>query len=149
MTIQTFRKAAFYAALATISLATSAALAADHTVQMLNRGQDGSAFVFEPNFLRIEPGDTVHFLATTKGHNVETIAGMLPEGAEPFKGAMSEDQVVTFDKPGVYGLKCLPHYAMGMVMLIEVGTPANVETAKSVPQPGRAKPVFARLWDQI
>ena len=26
-----------------------------------------------------------------------------------------------FDKPGVYGVKCMPHYAMGMVALVVVG----------------------------
>lgn len=39
----------------------------------------------EPAFLAVAAGDTVLFLPTDKGDNVETIKGMLPEGAESFK----------------------------------------------------------------
>jgi plastocyanin len=37
--------------------------------------------VFEPALVKIEPGDTVKFVAANKGHNAETIKGLLPEGA--------------------------------------------------------------------
>ena len=60
------------------------ATAAEHEVQMRNRGAEGS-MVFEPSFLTIAPGDTVHFLATDKGHNVLSIKGMSPDGATPFQ----------------------------------------------------------------
>ena len=50
---------------------------------------------------------------------------MLPADATPFVGKVNQDVTVTFDKPGVYGVKCLPHYGMGMVALIVVGTPAQ------------------------
>ena len=48
---------------------------------------------------------------------------------------------MTFDKPGVYGVKCLPHYGMGMVALVVVGTPANKDEAMAVTHPGKAKQV--------
>ena len=83
---------------------------------MLDKGTEG-VMVFEPALVKIAPGDTVKFVATNKGHNAETIKGMLPEGAEPFVGKVNQEIAVTFDKPGVYGVKCLPHYAMGMVGL--------------------------------
>ena len=51
---------------------------------------------------------------------------MLPADATPFVGKNGEDVAVTFDKPGIYGVKCLPHYGMGMVALVVVGTPANI-----------------------
>ena len=54
-----------------------------------------------------------------------SIKGMLPAEATPFVGKNGEDVAVTFDKPGVYGVKCLPHYGMGMVAMIVVGTPGN------------------------
>jgi hypothetical protein len=38
---------------------------------------------------------------------------------------------------------------MGMVALIAVGTPANEEQAKAVPQVGKAKQVFAILFDRL
>jgi pseudoazurin len=105
--------------------------------------------VFEPALVKIEPGDTVKFVASDKSHNAETIKGMLPEGATPFVGKMSEDVVVTFDKSGVYGVKCTPHYAMGMVALVVVGKPDNLDAAKALPQTGKAKQVLATLFDRL
>ena len=34
---------------------------------------------------------------------------------------MNKEIEATFDVEGVYGVMCKPHYAMGMVMTIEVG----------------------------
>ena len=121
------------------------ATAAEHQVQMLNKGTDGP-MVFEPSFLKIAPGDTVRFLATDKGHNVLSIEGMSPHGAAPFKGKMNEDIAITFDQPGVYGFECKPHYGMGMVGLIVVGDPVNLADAQAVPQKGKAKKRFETMF---
>lgn len=96
-----------------------------HEIQMLNRGEAGP-MVFEPGFLRIEPGDTVKFIATDPAHNAESIPEMAPEGAETFKGKINEEIEVTFNIEGLYGIKCLPHYAMGMVMTVAVGEVTEV-----------------------
>ena len=125
-----------------------AAAAAEIEVKMLNKGSDG-VMVFEPSLVKIEPGDTVKFVSTDKGHNAETINGMLPEGAAPFVGKVNQDIAVSFDKPGVYGVKCLPHYGMGMVALIVVGNPGNLAEAKAVAQPGKAKQVMAALFEKL
>lgn len=135
------------AALATAGIANLAG-AAEIEVKMLNKGAEG-VMVFEPSFVKAEPGDTVKFVATDKGHNAETIAGMLPEGVAPVAGKMGQDVSVTLDKAGVYGIKCLPHYGMGMVAMIVVGTPANQETAKAVNHPGKAKQVFAAMFGRL
>ena len=116
---------------------------------MLNKGSDGAPMVFEPSFVKIAPGDTVKFIATDKSHNAEGIAGMLPEGTQPFVGKMNEDVVVKFDQPGLYGVKCKPHYGMGMVGLVVVGAPTNEQQAKAVVHPGRAKQVFATLFGKF
>jgi pseudoazurin len=121
------------------------ATAAEHQVQMLNKGTDGP-MAFEPSFVKIAPGDTVRFLATDKGHNVLSIEGMSPNGAAPFKGKMNENITVTFDRPGVYGFECKPHYGMGMVGLIVVGDPINLADAQAVPQKGKAKKRFETLF---
>ncbi|MGY3617214.1 pseudoazurin [Bradyrhizobium sp. USDA 10063] len=123
--------------------------AAEVEIKLLNKGADGGVMVFEPAFVKIAPGDTVKFLSTDKGHNAESVKGMLPEGATPFVGKNGEDIAVKFDKEGVYGVKCLPHYGMGMVAMIVVGTPGNVDQAKAVPQTGKAKQVFATLFDKL
>ena len=122
--------------------------AAEHEIRMLNKGEKG-VMVFEPALVHAAPGDTVRFVAVDKGHNAETVKGMLPEGAEPFKGKINEEIVVTLDKEGVYGIKCQPHYGMGMVALIEVGAPVNLEEAKAVKQTGKAKTAFAALFGQV
>lgn len=129
-------------------MSASVALAAEVEVRMLNKGAEG-LMVFEPALVKVEPGDTVKFVASDKSHNAETIKGMLPEGAAPFAGKMNEDVAVTFDKPGVYGVKCMPHYAMGMVALVVVGKPDNLDQAKAVPQSGKAKQVFAALFERL
>src|SRR5882757_2995438 len=140
------RKTLMIAAAAMLTM-TGLATAAEVEVKMLNRGGDGAAMVFEPALVKVAPGDTVKFVATDKGHNAETIKGMLPADAAPFVGKSGEDVAVTFDKPGVYGVKCLPHYGMGMVAMVVVGTPTNLDEAKAVPQVGKAKQVMAGLFD--
>ena len=97
----------------------SQANAAEYTVEMLNKGEKG-VMVFQPDFVKAEVGDTIRFVPTDKGHNVESIKGMLPDGADAFKGKFGQEVVLTVEKEGVYGVKCMPHYAMGMVALIEV-----------------------------
>lgn len=126
----------------------SAAGAAEIEVKMLNKGEKG-AMVFEPDLIFAAPGDTIRFVPTDKGHNVETIKGMFPEGATAFKSKFNEDFTVSLEAEGVYGVKCAPHYAMGMVALIRVGEAANADEAKAVKQPGKAKAVFAELFGQV
>jgi pseudoazurin len=124
------------------------ASAAEYQVQMLNKGPSGM-MVFEPSLLKIASGDTVRFLATDKGHSVMTVEGMMPDGAAPFQGKMNQDVVVTFDKPGVYGIECKPHYGMGMVGLVVVSDPVNLAQAKAVPQKGKAKKRFEDLFGEV
>jgi pseudoazurin len=141
------RKVMMLAAFAVL-MSASMTLAAEVEVKMLNKGAEG-LMVFEPALVKIEPGDTVKFVASDKSHNAESIKNMLPEGAAPFAGKTNEDVAVTFDKSGVYGVKCMPHYAMGMVALVVVGKPDNLDQAKAVPQTGKAKQVFAALFERL
>lgn len=135
--------AAAYAAL----LFTGMAQAADHEVKMLNKGEKGT-MVFEPDFIVAAPGDTVTFVPVDKSHDAVSIDAMLPEGATPFKGKMNEQITVTFEVEGVYGIKCAPHYGMGMVALIAVGKPVNLDEAKAVKHPGKAQKTFEALLGQ-
>lgn len=120
-------------------LAAVPVLAANFEVQMLNKGEAG-AMVFEPALTSIAVGDTVTFIPTDKGHDAQTIKEILPAGAEEFKGEISKEVVVTFTVPGVYGIKCLPHFAMGMVALVVVGDPPlDLEQAKTAKLPKKAR----------
>ena len=93
-------------------------LAAGNTfeVLMLNKDPDNSKkkMVFSPSLLKVAVGYTVSFLPENKGHNSEIIKGMLPDGAEKWKGKMNKQVDVTFTVPGFYGYHCKPHSNMGM-----------------------------------
>lgn len=129
-------------------LLASVANAENFDVEMLNKGVDG-AMVFEPAFVKAAVGDTITFISTDKGHNAEAIEGMLPEGVEPFKSGMGEDYVLTLTAEGLYGVKCTPHYGMGMVALIQAGAPVNKDAAAAVTHKGKAKPRFEPLFAQV
>jgi pseudoazurin len=122
--------------------------AADYTVRMLNQGTDGM-MQFAPQLLKIAPGDTVHFTATDQGHNVQSLDGMTPDGAKPFRSEIGQNLVVTFSVPGIYGYRCTPHGTLGMVGLIVVGDPANEAAAKAAAMPGAAGRTFAKLFQTL
>ncbi len=141
----------FAGLLATVA-ATAPVAAATVTVQMKNKASSGPGFmVFEPAFVSVKPGDTVVFKATDPSHDAETIPGMLPAGATPFKGKMSQDVSVTFSKAGVYGVKCNPHFGLGMVALVQVGKPTNLADAQKAAAgfPGLAKQRMTGLLAQV
>ena len=126
---------------------SSFAAAETFEIKMLNKGAAGK-MIFEPAYLAINVADTVSFVPTSKGHNAETIKGMIPAGAEKFKSKLSKEFSVTLTSEGIYGIKCTPHYSMGMVALIQVGVAANIDEAKSVKQKGKAKGKFKSLFEQ-
>jgi pseudoazurin len=122
-----------------LMLADVPAMAANFEVKMLNKGEAG-AMVFEPALTKVAVGDTVTFVPTDKGHDAQSIADILPDGAEAFKGKMGQEIAVTFTVPGAYGVKCTPHFTMGMVALIVVGdAPANLEQAKTAKMAKKAR----------
>ncbi|ANK88077.1 MULTISPECIES: pseudoazurin [Rhizobium] len=127
------------AAAAALIASAAPLLAADHQVQMLNKGADG-AMVFEPGFLKIAPGDTITFIPTDKSHNVETFKGLIPDGVAEFKSKPNEQYQAKFDVPGAYVVKCTPHAGMGMVALIQVGdSPANLDAIKTAKVPNMVR----------
>lgn len=126
-----------------------AALAAEIAVKTLNSGP-GGLMVFDPAFVKLAPGDSIKFVPQDKGHNAELIKGMAPEGAETFKTVLGKEEVVKFDKPGVYGIKCSPHYLMGMIAVVVVGDkPENLEAAKAVTHNKLAAKRFEPLLAQV
>ena len=127
------------AAAALLVFAAMPTMAANFEVKMLNKGADGAGMVFEPALTKVAVGDTVTFVPTDKGHDAQTLKEILPEGGDTFKGAMGKEVAVTFTAPGVYGVKCSPHFAMGMVALIVVGDVPNLEQAKTAKLPKKAR----------
>jgi pseudoazurin len=125
------------------------AAAADFEVDMLNKGPDG-VMVFEPLLTKIAVGDTVTFVPKDKGHNAESVKNMIPEGAELFKGKVNETVKQTFNTPGVYVIKCTPHYSMGMVAVVVVGeNPTNMQEIKDAKLPKKARERADKALSQL
>jgi pseudoazurin len=105
------------------AVSAAPAMAKDIMVAMKNKGSAG-IMVFEPAFVQAAVGDKIHFMPTDPSHNAEPIPDMLPAGVTAGVGAMNKEYVLLVSKPGLYGIKCKPHFSMGMVALIKAGTGA-------------------------
>ena len=109
---------------ALMGLLSTPALAVDTTVEMLNKRDDGAKMVYSQDIARIDVGDTITWVPTSKGHNVEFIAG--PDGWKaPKKSKNNKEVSITFDAPGVYLYQCSPHKSMGMIAIVVVGDGDN------------------------
>lgn len=140
------KKLAYAAFVAVLAMAGPAA-AANFEVLMLNKGQDGKTMGFSPSFLQVEPGDTVTFIPADAGHNAETILDMIPATADTWKGKVNEEFTITLTEPGLYAYKCQPHFAMGMVGLIQVGPEKpNLNDLMSVRLPAKAQARMMELF---
>ena len=106
-----------------LAMATPA-LAEDMTIEMLNKRDDGAKMVYSEDIARIDVGDTITWVPSSKGHNVEFIAG--PDGWKaPKKSKLNKEVAITFDTPGIYVYQCTPHKSMGMIGIVVVGDGDN------------------------
>ena len=105
--------------------------------------------VFEPEYVNAKVGDVVRFVPTDKGHDTVPIPGMAPAGLNLPPGAMSKEYVLKLGKPGLYGVKCTPHFGLGMVALVKAGPGqapnAAAATAAAAKLPPLAKKKMAAL----
>ena len=131
------------------ALATPA-LAEDISVDMLNKRDDGAKMVYSEDISTIEVGDSITWLPTSKGHNVEFIAG--PDGWKaPKKSKLSKEYTYTFDTPGVYLYQCTPHKSMGMIAIVVVGelTQEGVDAIKGAKVKGKSKKKLKALLEEL
>jgi len=124
-------------ALSLLLLAPTALGQTRHEVMMHIEEVEGRplpVFYFEPVGLRIEPGDTVTFVAASPHHTATAYHGQhvkthrVPDGVEPFSSPIvpvGETWSYTFTIPGTYDLWCGPHEMYGMAMRIVVGEPGG------------------------
>lgn len=103
------------------------AIAAEHRILMLNYGKEGS-MVFEPAYIKAEPGDTITFVPENSSHYVQSYA--IPEDASPWKSKLDDPFTVTVEKEGVYLYYCPPHLMMSMIGVVQVGKPVNLDAVK-------------------
>ena len=127
----------------------TASLAADATVEMLNK-QEKEIMVFSQKIVKINVGDKVFWKATNKGHNVEFIKGGVPEGVEKFKSKYSQDVEFKFDTPGIYAYWCTPHKSVGMIGFIIVGDDkSNLDAIKAIKYSGKSKKIAPDLINSL
>ena len=76
---------------------------------------------------RANVGDTVTFLPTDMLHNSQSVPGLVPSSANAWNGAMNEKITIKLNTEGVYVYQCTPHIALGMIGIIQVGNPINID----------------------
>ena len=136
--------------LALLTAMATPALAEDISVDMLNKRDDGAKMVYSEDISTIEVGDSITWLPTSKGHNVEFIAG--PDGWKaPKKSKLSKEYTYTFDTPGVYLYQCSPHKTMGMIAIVIVGemTQEGVDAIKDAKVKGKSKKKLKALLAEL
>jgi len=129
----------FYSVIAGVLaiMASNNALAAEVEV-------NAEARAFKPDIVYIQPGDTVSWVNMTS-HMTSSVEGMIPEGATPWQSQLGENYKVTLDKEGVYGYVCTPHLGFGMVGVIVVGKPTNLDAVVKYTQDKYTGTPYARL----
>ena len=127
----------------------SKANAANLNIEMLNKRDDGQKMVYSMDIAKIDVGDSITWVPTSKGHNVEIVAA--PEGYEiPKKSKFNKEVTLDFSVPGVYYYICTPHKTMGMIGLIVVGgDTSNKEEIAKVKALGKSKKKLKKLLDEL
>lgn len=119
---------------------------------------NAEARIFNPDVIYVKPGDNVRFVNMTSHDAVsinqvplpdgQVFEGMLPEGAEGWKSKMGNDFTLQMDIEGVYPYVCIPHIGFGMVGVIVVGEPVNVDAAMDAARANLTGP-YRRLIGKI
>ena len=96
-------------------------------IEMLNK-RDKEKMLYSEDIARVEVGDTISWVPTSKGHNVQFVS--VPEG--------------------VYVYICTPHASMGMIGLVIVGDSLeNLDSVKKHKLMGKSKKKFKKLLKNI
>ncbi len=132
-----------------LSLWSGLAIAADTTIEMLNK-LDKEYMVFSEKVVYIDSGDTVFWKATDKGHNVEFVKGAVPTDVKAFKSKLNVDTEYKFSIPGIYAYWCTPHKTMGMIGFVVVGNDlSNFNEVAKKKFLGKSKKIAKTILEQI
>ena len=133
-----------------LALLSANALAADATIEMLNK-KGKERMLFSEKIVRINVGDTVFWKAKSKGHNVEFIKkNGIPNGVKKFKSKLNKDTEYKFTIPGIYAYWCTPHKSMGMIGFVVVGdNKENLPMIKKVKFFGKSKKIANVLIEKL
>ena len=127
----------------------SSSFAADTTIEMLNKlGKE--SMVYSKKIARVNVGDTVTWLATSKGHNVEFIKDGVPADVDKFKSKFNKDVSYKFTIPGIYAYWCTPHKSMGMIGFVVVGNnKSNLDDIKKIKYVAKSKKIAPDLINSL
>ena len=106
-------------------------------IKMLDSATSGP-LAFEPGFVKAKAGDTIVFEPTQKGGH-STVSLLIPPGAQTWSGAPDKEMRVKLGTEGVYLYACAAHKMMGMVGVVLVGKPVNLEAAKKFAKEASSK----------
>jgi pseudoazurin len=135
-----------FTVIATLFISTSAS-AADMTIEMLNKDADGNKMVFSEEIARVDIGDIITWIPTTKGHNVEMISS--PNDMK-LKSKNGKEVKISFDKAGIYYYWCTPHKGMGMIGLVVVGNDtSNIDQIAKAKAMGKSKKKLKKLLAEL
>ena len=118
-------------------------------IEMMNKDGSGRKMVYSQELVHIDAGDTVKWIPTSKGHNVEIIAA--PEGFDiPKKSKNGKEVSIDFTVPGIYYYWCTPHKGMGMIGLIVVGgDTSNKDDIAKAKALGKSKKKLKKLLGEL
>ena len=118
-------------------------------IDMLNKDGSGRKMVYSQELIHVDAGDTVKWLPTSKGHNVEFIAA--PEGFDiPKKSKNGKEVAIEFTVPGIYYYWCTPHKGMGMIGLVVVdGDVSNKDAIAKAKALGKSKKKLKALLEEL
>jgi len=102
--------------------------AKEHIIKLQTSGSNGTMMVFEPMLLKIAVGDSVNFVPSDPSHNAASFS--VPSDKSAFTTPYGKATKVTFNEKGVVLAKCLPHFALGMIGVIQIGE--NVDKSKAL-----------------
>ena len=122
--------------------------AADITIEMLNKAPEGKERnIYSTEIARVNVGDTITWLPTNKGHNIEMVAS--PNNMK-LKSKNNKKVQITFKDPGIYYYWCTPHKGMGMIGLVVVGGDTSnkdqIAKAKAI---GKSKNKLKKLLSEL
>ena len=123
------------------------AFAADMQIEMLNKDANGNKMVYSEEIARINAGDTITWVPTSKGHNVEMMAS---PNKMKFKSKNGKEAKITFEEPGIYYYWCTPHKGMGMIGLVVVSEDTyNKDQIAKAKAMGKSKKKLKKLLGEL
>ena len=136
-----------YFALPAAVLMSTPVFAADMKIEMLNKDAEGNRQVYSEEVARIDIGDTITWVPTNKGHNIEMVAS--PNNMK-LRSKNNKEVQITFEEPGIYYYWCTPHKGMGMIGLVVVGNDtSNIDQIAKAKAMGKSKKKLKKLLAEL